>query len=797
MKKLMSMLICILLVIPAPVTAATQELTDGYFYYTVENRKATLTDYSDLLTDEVIELPSVLGGYPVTAIGKEAFIHNHQFKKIIIPDSVISIEEGAFWNTDLEKITLGNNIVSIGEDAFCNNRKLIRIDIPESVKEISPGAFFGCSSLAEINVDQNNPNYCSVDGNLFNKDKSVLLQYSAAKPDTSYEIPDGVLSISDGAFSSCFNLAEIVIPNSVKSIGFSAFYCCINLVTLTIPSTVTFIGDYAFSKSGITNITIPKGISFIGEETFNECRNLTEVSLPESVTSIGKKAFYKCEKLNKINLPEQLSFLGERAFFLCKSLPKISIPHNITCIETQTFYGCISMNEITIPDTVTLIKDHAFGSSGLEKVILPDSITSLPDHVFSYCKNLTEVIIPNSVTSIGEDAFSKTSLASITLPDSITEIKANTFSDCQNLTEIVIPNSVTSIGKYAFARSGLLSVTIPKKLSFIDYSAFSQCNNLAEINVDPNNSQFCSVNGNLLSKDQSVLLQYAGGKEASVYTIPDSVTSIGWYAFSHCNNLTEVIIPNSVTSIGAGAFSYSTLAKISIPDTITSIENNAFYGCDNLSEILIPNSITSIGQGAFYSCNNLTEIVIPDSVTSIGKEAFSYSGLKNVTLPNIPLVEESAFSHCEDLGNVFFKGTTDEWDIIAKAFQPNNFLVHFDYISNEIPDLTILINNKKVTFPQLPLMENGRTLVDADPFFEALGAKVLWVKTTATSTRNNTTISFIINSPQLFRNGQKIPLDVPAKQFYGRTLVPLRAIAENFGFSVEWDDTTKTITITE
>ena len=119
-------------------------------------------------------------------------------------------------------------------------------------------------------------------------------------------------------------------------------------------------------------------------------------------------------------------------------------------------------------------------------------------------------------------------------------------------------------------------------------------------------------------------------------TIPDSVTSIGKYAFSGCNSLTSITIPDSVTSIGESAFGICTsLTSITIPDSVTSIRDFTFGGCNSLTSITIPSSVTSIGYMAFASCISLTSITIPSSVTSIGIQAFELCiSLTSITIPN-------------------------------------------------------------------------------------------------------------------------------------------------------------------
>ena len=144
-------------------------------------------------------------------------------------------------------------------------------------------------------------------------------------------------------------------------------------------------------------------------------------------------------------------------------------------------------------------------------------------------------------------------------------------------------------------------------------------------------------------------------------TIPNSVTSIGNYAFNGCSGLTSITIPNSVTSIGDYAFNNcSSLTSITIPNSVTSIGNYAFYGCSSLTSITIPNSVTSIGTSAFYGCSGLTSITIPDSVTSIGTSAFyGCSSLTSITIPNsVTSIRGSAFSNCSKLNEITCLATT-------------------------------------------------------------------------------------------------------------------------------------------
>ena len=292
------------------------------------------------------------------------------------------------------------------------------------------------------------------------------------------------------------------------------------------------------------------------------------------------------------------------------------------------------------------------------------SVTSIGNNAFYDCSGLTSIEIPNSVTSIGSGAFNGcSSLTSIAIPNSVTSIGNNAFNWCSGLTSVTIPNSVTSIGNNAFYDcSGLTSIEIPNSVTSIGNGAFYGCSGLTSIIVDSNNTKYDSrENCNaIIEKETNKLI--AGCMNTH---IPNSVTSIGLFAFSGCSGLTSIEIPNSVTSIGNGVFTRcSGLTSIHvddnnpkydsrnncnaiieketnkliagcmnthIPNSVTSIVNYAFNGCSGLTSIEIPNSVTSISAYAFNGCSGLTSIEIPNSVTSIGGGAFNgCSGLTSV-----------------------------------------------------------------------------------------------------------------------------------------------------------------------
>ena len=409
-----------------------------------------------------------------------------------------------------------------------------------------------------------------------------------------YSIREGVKVVGNDAFQGCGFLTNIDLPESLTSIGRNAFFYCDSLTSIIIPNGVTSIGDHAFSK----------------------CNSLKSIIIPDSVTSIGNYAFLCCDSLTNINIPDGVTSIGEGAFYNCNSLTSINIPDSVTSIGYYAFSDCDSLTSINIPNGVTSIGDCAFENChSLTSINIPDGVTSIGDFAFSSCYSLTSINIPNSVTSIGYYAFKWCkSLMSINIPDSVTSIGNGAFSDCKSLLNINIPNGVTSIGDSVFVNcNSLISITIPSSVIAIGMNPFRGCH----ADLKNESKAFIYEHNVLFDRDKTAIISYRA-KEAN-YVIPDSVISIGEYAFSECNSLTSIIIPDSVTSIGYSTFSEcKSLTNINIPDSVTSIGDFAFSGCDSLTSINIPNGVTNIGQGAFKNCGSLSPQVKSDIIQRFG-----------------------------------------------------------------------------------------------------------------------------------------------------------------------------------
>ena len=256
----------------------------------------------DSTFEDCSSLTSVEISNSVTSIDDYMFRNCEKLISIEIPNSVKSIDDYAFEDcSSLTNIEIPNSVKSIGDGAFehCNN--LTSIEIPNSVMSIGNRALSYCQSLTSINVDKDNSKYYSIDGNLFNKDKLILIQYALGKTEKSYIVPNGVTSIGAGAFGHCENLISIELPDSVISIGVGAFEYCENLTSIEIPNSVTSIGAGTFEHcENLTSIKIPNGIKNIGDYAFENCLNLIRIEIPNSVTKINERAFRKCTDLTDV-----------------------------------------------------------------------------------------------------------------------------------------------------------------------------------------------------------------------------------------------------------------------------------------------------------------------------------------------------------------------------------------------------------------------------------------------------------------------------------------------------------------
>ena len=519
-------------------------------------------------------------------------------------------------------------------------------------------------------------------GSMYDYGDTVVPWISYCDDIQTVVIEDGVTSISPGSFYECIALTSVTIGNSVTTIGNYAFWLCSALTSVTIPNSVSTIGNHAFDGcTSLTSVTIPNSVTTIGNNAFNntawydnqpdglvyggkvaykykgtmpegtaieilegtlgiadnafwDCWSLSSVTIPNSVTSIGDDAFWGCWSLSSVTIPNSVTTIGENAFYGCSGLTSVTIGNSVTTIGNYAFYGCSGLTSVTIPNSVTSIGNHAFdGCTRLTSVTIPNSVTSIGDDAFRKCSGLTSVTIPNSVTSIGDDAFQYCSgLTSVTIPNSVTSIGNHAFDGCTSLTSVIIGNSVTSIGENAFEGcSGLTSVTIPNSVTSIGGNAFAHCSGLTSVHISDLTAWckiyfFVAIN----NPPESNPLKYAhhlylNGTEITDLEIPNSVTSIGQYAFYGCSGLTTIKIPNTVA--------------------LGDIGDGAFHDCDNLKLVRMYNlGRGRSAQGRRIFPTTVEGIIIPALVEDLQQDDLDdFSFMKHVFYENTKSKLEQAF----------------------------------------------------------------------------------------------------------------------------------------------------------
>ena len=369
---------------------------------------------------------------------------------------------------------------------------------------------------------------------------------------------------------------------------------------------VTYKGDSYYEYSEYSgNVAIPANVTYegttysvttIGNGAFAYCTGLTSVTIGNSVTTIGDYAFYECSSLTNVTIGNSVTTIGDYAFYECSSLTNVTIGNSVTTIENCAFSKCNGLTSIVVAEDNTIydsredcnaIIETATNTliTGCKKTVIPNSVTTIGDNAFSDCNGLTSIEIPNSVTTIGNSAFSSCwNLTSIEIPNSVTTIGNGAFNDCRNLKSVTIGNSVTTIGDGAFLWcNGIRSVTIGNSVTTIENSAFWGCIGLTSIEI------------------------------------PNSVTTIGENAFLYCSGLTSIVVAedntiydsredcNAIIETATNTL-ITGCKKTVIPNSVTTIGAYAFYYCEGLTSIEIPNRVTTIGEWAFYECNNLTTI---------------------------------------------------------------------------------------------------------------------------------------------------------------------------------------------
>ena len=728
---------------------------------------------------ECINLENVTIPDSVKTIDFGAFARCYKLKKIKIPDSVQSLGKGTFYKCinltqvnipngvktipgyvsaqgyadetaaagcfqdcrSIKNIIIPSSVSTIGESAFSGCTSLSSVFIGSGVKELDKRGFYGCDSLAEITVDEKNANYSSLDGVLFNKDKTNVIICPNGKKGTyslpnkvtkissyafcncsgltSVTIPNSVTSIEDYAFDDCTGLTNIAIPNSVTSIGYSAFSGCTGLTSVTIPNSVTSIGNYAFSQcSGLTNVSISNKVTSLSY-TFKDCTKLTSITIPESVTSISNglygPMFDGCTNLKKIEVsPNNENYSSYNGVLLDKDgynlirCPEgksgnFVVPDSVGCIESYAFYNCTNLTNIQISKNVNEIEGYAFvNCKSLQKFVLTDNVYTIgyyggwyEESMFRGCENLKEIEVGS-----GNDNYSSVDGV---LYDK--EVEKLLYCPAKKSGEYTVPKSIKSVTDYAFEDcNSLESIVLPESMPEFSLFDLECCPSLKSIKVTGNNAYYSAEDGVLFNKDKTEIYVFPRSKEGN-YTIPNSVTEISSRQFSQCTGLTGITIPNTVTEIGYSAFN-GNLKSIKVSEgnkyfcsydgvLFNKDKTEILFCVGNKKEFVIPNGVKSI-SGAFNDCSNLTSVTIPNSVTSIYNGFNNCPNLTSITIPqSVISIYDSSFFNCGKNFTIYGYGGTE-----AEACALRN---DFNFVQLQVVPTSVALNKTTLT------LDTGKT----------------------------------------------------------------------------------------
>ena len=693
----------------------------------------------------LLEYPKGLAGsytIPSTVAGIEdsAFSGCSKLTSAIIPTSVTSIGHQAFYNcTRLNSIIIPNSVTNLGSYAFSGCSSLSGLLIGDSVTNIADSTFYGCSSL------------------------------------TSLLIPNNITDIGQQAFYGCSSLTSVLIPNSVTSIGDDAFYQCSGLTSLTIGDNVTQIGEQAFYDcSSLTNLAIGNGVNVLGYAAFAGCSSLTNVTFGTALTVIGYSAFGSCTSLTSLTIPNNVTTIGQHAFDSCTGLANVTIGSGVASIGPYAFQACSSLTSIVflgnapVADSTIIALDNVSiyylsGSTGWAPNIAGPSGRLIAYEVNSNSVAITGCIgtpititIPSTiaglpVTSVQSEAFvAYPTLTAFTVDPqnaSYSSLNGVLFDKSQTTLvafpaglggSYVIPGTVTNISGGAFAQClNLTNVFIPASVTTIGERAFDGCTTLTAITVDPQSQNYSSLNGVLFDKGQATLVTYPAGVTGN-YTLPGSVTNIGYLAFSDGSRVTGVTIPNSVNSISEQAFAgCAALTNVTAGSGLSNLGAMAFSNCPSLVTVYFlgnaPSADTTVFAGdpgtvyylfgtsgwslmfaglpAFllpynYSSSDIAitvtnytgsggTAIIPGSinglpVTGIGANAFQDSSILTAfVIPNtITSIGARAFQGCTNLTSVFFVGNEPSVDATVFGNDPN--LTVYNLLTGAVLTYTVL-----------------------------------------------------------------------------------------------------------
>lgn len=487
---------------------------------------------------------------------------------------------------------------------------------------------------------------------------------------TSVSIPETVTELEYYAFKGCTSLTAVTIPSGLTSAGSlsnGAFSGCSALTTVQFGSGLASIPGALFEGTGLKTVTLPESVTSIGSWAFANCAKLEQVSFPAGLTSIDLGAFENCTALTAVTLPKRLTELGSEVFKNCSALKSVWIPKSLTNNGLgDGFKGCTALTDITFETGITKIADRQFDGSPIKSITIPGTVTTVGMSAFSDCANLTAIDLPSSVTEIDGHAFEKcTALTAVTLPKHLRRLDMEAFFGCTALKSVFIPLSLqtasspfrnctaltdvtfedgrTELPDTLLRGSGIRQLTVPQTVTKIGYSAFSGCTQLTAITLPAGLRELGSE-------------AFKGCTALTGVALPDSLTALGYGVFRDCSALTAAEFPAGIAPVSWSSGSSmlrncTSLRSVKLPKTVSSLGNDFFAGCTALEQIVLPDSVTEIGSNLFNGCTALTDVTLSTNLQAIPEHTFyGCVSLQKLVAPYaVTKIGKTAFANCTSL----------------------------------------------------------------------------------------------------------------------------------------------------
>lgn len=458
-------------------------------------------------------------------------------------------------------------------------------------------------------------------------------------------------------------------------------------------ATVTAPTPYYIHSNDYTgDVVIPETVTYQG------------VTYP--VTAIGEYAFYWCAELTSIHIPKSIKRVeGSMCFYSCPSLSVVEIEslESWCNIDFEVSNGY----DFSYSNPLSYAHDLYINGEKLTELVIPSSVTRIGTSAFCHLTSVSRLEIPSSVTSIGKAAFARCdSIDRLDIPDleSWLRIKIQDrggnpmsfarkvyFDGIEMSHDFVIPETITKIPANAFNGCNIItSVTFPRTIVEVGINAFSGCNRIKEVHIQDIaawcNIKFQNGSANPLYCEHWWVERkhiYLGNDDItdSVLSLPDSLTSIGDFAFVDAaidgyiipnqvvsigsyaflnGDFEEMILPDSLQILGDGAFFYcSLLNNIYLGKCLQKIPDNAFYGCSHLAHLEFPETVNEIGDEAFYG-SGLTEMPMNDAITRIGFATFGYTRISELNIgKSVRIIDDAAFTNCFELKEAIIPNHVD------------------------------------------------------------------------------------------------------------------------------------------